>query len=211
MERPRLLNIPGENLPHVSHYFDDPHPFFRRKLVIVGGKNSAVEAAIRCHRAGARVSLSYRGQAFNPKSVKYWLLPEIEGFIRQGHIGFHPATVPVEITDTGVVLKRVESEESFLEPADFILLLIGYEADTTLFRMLGVTLEGENRGPTHNPETMETNVPGVYVAGTAAAGTQVHFKLFIENAHVHVDRIVAHLTGQPVRERVTKGYTLPES
>jgi len=211
MARPRRVGIPGEDLPHVSHYFIDPHPYFRRRLVIVGGKNSAVEAAIRCHRAGARVAMSYRKGMFNPKSVKYWLLPEIEGFIRQGHIDFFPETVPEQITGAVITLRNTRTGDVFDEPADFVLLLVGYEADTSLFTMAGVTLEGENRGPTHDPETMETNVPGLFVAGTAAAGTQTQFKLFIENSHVHVDRIVAKLTGKPVRLRATRGYSLPES
>jgi len=211
MASPRRLGIPGEDLPHVSHYFDDPHPYFRERLLIVGGKNSAVEAAIRCHRAGSKVTLSYRKSQFNPKSVKYWLLPEIESFVRQGHIAFHPETVPVRITDTQVTLEGVGRKQAIEVEADFVLLLTGYEADTRLFQMAGVTLEGENKGPVHDPETMETSVPGIYVAGTAAAGTQHQFRLFIENAHIHVDRIVAAITGKPLKERTTKGFTLPES
>ncbi len=211
MAAPRRLGIPGEDLPHVSHVFDEPHRYFRTRLLIVGGRNSAVEAAIRCHRAGARVCLSYRRGDFDPRSVKYWLLPEIESFIRQGHIAFHPGTVPVEITPSDVALKRTDGEERVRVPADFVLLLVGYVCDTRLFSMAGVALEGENQGPVYNPETMETNVPGIFVAGTAAAGTQHHFRLFIENAHAHVDRIVGTLTGRPVRERITRGFTLPES
>lgn len=211
MARPRLLQIPGEDLPHVSHYFEDPHPFFRRNVLIVGGRNSAVETAIRCHRAGAQVTLSYRQERFNTASIKYWLLPEIESFIRQGHIRFLPRTVPVSITQADVELYELDTDGTVRVEADFVLLLVGYEADPTLFRMAGVQLEGDNGGPVHHPDTMETNVPGLYVAGTAAAGTQVHFRLFIENAHVHVDRIIASITGTQVRERVTRGFTLPES
>ncbi len=211
MARPRRLGIPGEDLPHVSHYFTDPHPYFRRQLVIVGGKNSAVEAAIRCHRTGARVAISYRNVALPVKSVKYWLLPEIESFIRQGHVDFFPGTVPERITETAITLRSLSTGESIEEPADFVLLLTGYEADTSLFTMAGVPLEGENRGPVHDPDTMETTVPGLYVAGTAAAGTQNRFRLFIENAHVHVDRIVAAVTGEPLVIRPTPGYSLPES
>jgi thioredoxin reductase (NADPH) len=209
----RRLGIPGEDLPHVSHRFDEPHRYFRKDLVIVGGKNSAVEAALRCHRVGARVAISYRGDKLPEKSVKYWLLPEIESFIRQGHIAFHPRTVPVAIDPTGITLASVEDPAAppVRLPADFVLLLIGYRADTSLFEMAGVTLEGENKGPRHDPETMETDVPGLFVAGTAAAGTQHHFKLFIENSHVHVDRIVSRLTGRPMPPRVTRGFSLPES
>ncbi|HEX7879276.1 MAG TPA: NAD(P)-binding domain-containing protein [Candidatus Eisenbacteria bacterium] len=219
MAETRRLDIPGEDLPHVSHLFDEPHRYFRKRLMIVGGKNSAVEAALRCHRAGAQVAISYRGERLPEKSVKYWLLPEIESFIRQGHIGFHPGTVPVAIDPTGITLAPVVEPHGAADlngkqvrlSADFVLLLIGYRADTSLFEMAGVTLEGENRGPRHDPETMETDIPGLFVAGTAAAGTQHHFKLFIENSHVHVDRIVSRLTGCPMPQRVTRGFSLPES
>jgi thioredoxin reductase (NADPH) len=213
MAETRRLGIPGEDLPHVSHTFDEPHRYFRKRLVIVGGKNSAVEAALRCHRAGAHVTISYRGEAFPEKSVKYWLLPEIQAFVRQGHIGFHPRTVPTAIDPTGITLAPVDDPAAppVRLPADFVLLLIGYRADTALFAMAGVTLEGENKGPRHDPTTMETDVAGLFVAGTAAAGTQHHFKLFIENSHVHVDRIVSRLTGRPMPERVTRGFSLPES
>jgi thioredoxin reductase (NADPH) len=211
MARSRRLGIPGEDRPHVSHYFEDPHPYFHQKLVIVGGRNSAVEAAIRCHRAGAHVTLSYRQEQFRAQSIKYWLMPEIESFVRQGHIVFHPRTEPTTIGEDTITLKRLDGGAPLTLTADFVLLLVGYEADLSLFQMAGVTLEGENKGPVHDPETMETDVPGLYVAGTAAAGTQHQFRLFIENAHVHVDRIVAALTGTPVRERKTRGFTLPES
>ncbi len=214
MAETRRLDIPGEDLPHVSHLFDEPHRYFRRRLLVVGGKNSAVEAALRCHRAGAQVAISYRGERFPEKSVKYWLLPEIESFVKQGHIEFLPRTVPVAIGATTVSLSRLDeaADSNLLQvPADFVLLLVGYRADTTLFEMAGVTREGENRGPRHDPATMETDVPGVYVAGTAAAGTQHQFKLFIENSHVHVDRILSHLTGRPLPVRAARGFSLPES
>lgn len=211
MAFPMELGIPGESLPHVTHYFDEPHPYFRRRLLVVGGRNSAVEAAIRCHRAGARVTISYRGAEFPKESVKYWLLPEIEGFIRQGHIEFLPGTEAVEIRPTEAVLRHRGTGGLTTHPADFVLLMTGYRADLSLFRQAGVTLEGDNESPRHNPETMETDVPGLYVAGTAAAGTQRRFRLFIENCHVHVDRIVAHVTGRPVAPRITRGFSLPES
>jgi thioredoxin reductase (NADPH) len=207
MAAPRRLNIPGEDLPHVSHYFDEPHRYFRQQVLIVGGKNSAVEAALRCYRAGAKVSLSYRRERLDPKAIKYWLLPEIESLIRLGKIGFHPSTAPLRITPTHVTLAPVGDDPQpqptgfpYMQglqevPAQFVLLLVGYVADTTLFELAGVRLEGESRAPAHNPDTMETNVPGLFVAGTAAGGTQTRFRLFIENCHVHVQRIVQAITG----------------
>ncbi|HEY2588209.1 MAG TPA: NAD(P)-binding domain-containing protein [Tepidisphaeraceae bacterium] len=203
-DHPRRLNIPGEDLPHVSHYFQDPHPYFRKRLLVVGGKNSAVETALRCHHAGAYVSLSYRREQLDPKSIKYWLLPEINGLVADGKIGGLFDTLPTAITSNEVVLRPVHAANrangddvgnEVRVPADFVLLQIGYEQDTTLFELAGLELRGECRVPAYDERTMETSVPGIYVAGTAVGGTQDKYRLFIENCHVHVDRILAALTG----------------
>ncbi len=211
MAHPRLLHIPGEDLEHVSHYFDEPHTYFRKRVLIVGGKNSAVEAALRCHRVGAEVIVSYRGERFDPQSIKYWLHPEIESLIRQHRITFHGKTVPVSIEPGRVMLKQLDTDQPLRVEADFVLLLTGYVADTTLFEQLGVTLVGPNHAPQVDETTMQTNVPGVYIAGTAAAGTQNHFRLFIENCHVHVDRILAAITGRDQPPGTTRRYEHPES
>ncbi len=214
---PRKLNIPGEDLPHVSHYFQDPHYYFRRRVLIVGGKNSAVEAALRCYHAGAQVALSYRRSELNPKSIKYWLLPEINGLMEAGKIQAHFNTVPVEISREGVILAPADpttfapqTGERVTVPVDHVLLLTGYEADMSLCRMAGVELIGESQAPQHDAQTMETNVPGVYVAGTAVAGTQDRYRVFIENCHVHVERILAHLKGEVI-QTVEPVFTRPES
>jgi thioredoxin reductase (NADPH) len=190
---PRLINVPGEDLPHVSHYLGDPHKYFGTRLLIVGGRNSAVEAAVRCHRAGADVTISYRGADFDPKVVKFWLLPEVRALIRDGHVRFLPRTC-VESIAPGKV--RLSSGEI---PADFVLLMTGYRQDPKLFEMVGVTLQGDERAPVHDPETMETNVPGVFIAGTAVAGTPPRkVSVIVETCHVHVPRIVAAITGRRV-------------
>ena len=244
-DHPRRLNVPGEELPHVSHYFQDPHTYFGKRLLIVGGKNSAVEAALRCYQAGAHVSLSYRRAALPEKSIKYWLLPEIRGLIESGKMPAYFGTAPTEITATSVQLApsafEVTSQNNatgrFSPPppalpgragalsnsarpeltptltlprstgggnkgnpaisveADFVLALIGYEQDNTLFRLAGVEIRGDCGAPVFDEKTMETNVPGLYVAGTAVGGTQEKYTVFIENCHVHVDRIIASLTG----------------
>ena len=186
--------VPGADLPHVSYYFDEPHPYFRQRLLVVGGKNSAVEAAIRCYRAGVQVAISYRREAFS-ESIKYWLKPEIEWLIKTRAIQFFPNTIPVTITANSVTLASTDSDKTSEVPVDFVLALIGYEMDGSLLAGAGVELVGESRAPQINVETMETNVPGLFVAGTAAAGTQIRFKLFIENCHAHVVRIVRALTG----------------
>lgn len=196
MHHPRELGIPGEDLPHVSHYFDEPQRFFRQDLLIVGGKNSAVEAALRCARAGARVSISYRQSWFDENAIKYWLTPEIKALIDHGRIGYHPRTVPAAITPGATTLADVDAPgQTRSVPADFVLLLTGYTQDKSLFESAGVALVGENRAPQHDPATMMTGVEGLYVAGTAAAGTQERFSLYIENAHPHVAKIVASITG----------------
>jgi thioredoxin reductase (NADPH) len=200
LRHPELPAVPGADLPHVSHYFDEPHMYFGQRLLIVGGRNSAVEAAIRCHRAGATVAISYRKAEFSGQSIKYWLKPEIDGLTRTGEIAFYPHTSPTEITPTTVTLSRVDDASSSVPesrsvPADFVLLMIGYEMDHTLLKMAGVEVVGENQAPVLDPMTMQTGAPGVYVAGTAAAGTQINFRLFIENCHVHVVHILRSIAG----------------
>ena len=194
MHAPRLVNVPGEDLPHVSHYLADPHKYFAKRLLIVGGRNSAVEAAVRCHRAGADVTLSYRREDFDPKVVKFWLLPEVRALIRDGKVRFLPNTSVVEIR-SGSVLLAPQQEIA----ADFVLLMTGYRQDTTLLEMLGVELAGPAREPVHDPDTMETNVPGVFIAGTAVAGTPPRkVAVIVETCHVHVPRIVAAISGRRV-------------
>ena len=195
MHCPRRLKIPGEDLPHVSHYFDEPHRYFRRRLLVVGGKNSAAEAALRCYHAAAHVTISYRRDQFNPSSIKYWLLPELDGRIERGEIACFFSTTPTAISPTHVTLHQLNDGNDIDLPADDVLLLTGYVADMTLFEMLGVALIGEGRTPVFDDKTMQTNVEGVYVAGTAAAGSQIGYRLFIENCHIHTRRIVAALTG----------------
>jgi thioredoxin reductase (NADPH) len=196
MHRPRMLNVMGEDLPHVSHYLQDPHVYAGRRVLIVGGKNSAVEAALRLYRAGAHVTMSYRGGGFDPKRVKYWLRPELEWLISKGRINFHPRTLVQEITPQHVRLCSVDNQHSLAAiPADAALLLTGYVQDPSLFAHLGVELQGDAQAPRFDINTMETNIPGVYVAGTAAAGSQQRARLFIENSHIHVRRIVRDIAG----------------
>jgi thioredoxin reductase (NADPH) len=200
MHQPNPLHIPGEDLPHVTHYFRDPHDYFRRRLLIVGGRNSAVEAALRCWRVGANVTISYRHAQFDERRVKHWLLPDLYAQIEAGTIGFLPETVPVEITPAHVVLVPTVNGQATSGPplhyaTDFVLLNTGFRGEQHLLEMAGVELRGENRIPVFSPETMETNVPGLYLAGTVAAGIQQRYSLFIENCHDHVGKITAAMTG----------------
>jgi thioredoxin reductase (NADPH) len=206
--RPRRLGIPGEDLPHVHHAFVEPHRYFGRRVLIVGGKNSAGEAALRCWHAGAKVALSYRREAFAAKQIKYWLQPELEGRLDRGEIEGHLGTVPVAIEPGAVRLRRNDGSEVEVA-ADFVLVLIGFEQDRRLFDALGVETAGEAMAPVFDPDTMRAGgdaLPGLYVIGTATAGEQRRFAVFLENCHVHVDRVLAHLRGEapppaPVPER----------
>lgn len=205
-------------MAHVSHVLGDPHGYFGRDVLIVGGRNSAVEAAIRLYRGGARVSVSYRRARFS-KKVKYWLRPELLWLIETGRIGFYPESVVERIGADGVELVRSPLAEGSASgdgwretvAADDVLLLTGYVQDRGLFEMFGVGLEGELCRPVHDEDTMETDVGGVYVAGTAAAGTQLSgVTHFIETSHVHAERIAAALVGGKL-EVETPRFTLEES
>jgi thioredoxin reductase (NADPH) len=201
MAEANRLGIPGEDLPHVSHYFGNPHKYFRQDLVIVGGRNSALEAALRCWRIGARVTISYRRPDFDRERVKVFLTQEVDTLIEHHKLDFLPATVPVEITPGEIILApadengRATDGPRIRRPADFVLLATGFTADMRLFEEAGVDLTGPECEPVFDPATMETNVPGLYVAGTAAGGTQYHFTLFIETSHKHVVRIVEDIAG----------------
>ena len=207
-DHPRRLNIPGESLPHVDHYFKDPHDYFRKRVLIIGGKNSAVESALRCYHAGAQVALSYRRGMLPEKSIKYWLWPEINGLIEAGRIEAHFNSVPIAITPTHVTLKQQDRDVTV--QADFVLSLIGYEQDTTLFKKAGLQLEGSCQMPRFDPQTMETTIPNLYVAGTCVGGTQDKYQVFIENCHVHVGRITAAILGRRIETRDVE-FAQPES
>jgi len=206
MHAPRLLGIPGEDLPHVTHYFHDPHTYFGKRLLVVGGRNSAIEAAVRCQRVGANVTLSYRKSDFDPSVIKFWLLPEIRSMLRDNRVRFLPRTLPIEIRGGSVLLaptgedgRPVMTDLPSEVDADFVLLLTGYRQDTRLLEMAGIDMQGADRQPRYDPETMETNVPGVFIIGTAIAGTpRERVRVIVESCHVHIPRVVAAITGQPV-------------
>lgn len=155
-----------------------------------------METALRCWRSGSYVTISYRRAVFDETAIKHWLLPDINTQIRQGNIGFLPETRPIEIHPGSVTLERIPDGSRFSVQTDFVLLNTGFTADTTLYEKAGVNLLGTEKSPEYDPETMETNVPGLYVAGTTAAGSQSSYLLFIENTHVHVGKIIKSLTRQ---------------
>jgi thioredoxin reductase (NADPH) len=194
--RPRRLGVPGEDLPHVHRTIGEPHRFLGRRLLVVGGRNSACDSALRAFRCGAEVSLSYRGDDLHER-VKYWVRPELEAMIRSGQVRACFNTVPTAILQDRVQLRSLVDDGTTEIPVDDVLLEIGFEADASLLESLGARLEGEARSVVHDRDTMETTVPGLHVVGTAVAGTQSRFKVYIENCHVHARRVAAALAGDP--------------
>jgi thioredoxin reductase (NADPH) len=188
------MGIPGEDLPHVSHYFTSPHPYYRKPVVIVGGKNSAAEAALELYRAGAQVTMVHRRSALGD-SIKYWVKPDIENRIREGSIAGRFDTTALEITPASVIVEGPDGRDEL--PAHGVFLLTGYTSDNRLLRSAGVDLHPETCGPRHNPETFETNVRGLYVIGAMVAG-KASGRIFIENGRFHgqvaIERINASLS-----------------
>jgi thioredoxin reductase (NADPH) len=182
-----MIGVPGEDLPHVSHYYTQPHPFFRKRVVIVGGRNSAAEAALDIYRAGGHVTIVYRRPALG-ESIKYWVKPDIENRIKEAAIASRCNTRVVEIRPTNVLVEDQSGDREEL-PADAVFLLTGYGADTALLSNAGVALDPVTCGPMFDDQTFETNVPGLYVAGAVVAGKQSG-KIFIENGRFHGEQVV---------------------
>jgi thioredoxin reductase (NADPH) len=187
-DQPNALGVPGEDLPHVSHYFVEGHRHWRQKVVIVGGGNSAVDAALESWRAGADVTMILRGDGLHP-TVKAWVLPDINNRINEGSIKVRHRSRVRAITPTHV---SIANERGVTEdiPADRVLLMTGYRPDLGLLRSLGVPIDTESGVPAHDEATMATPVPGVYVAGVIAGGYDDN-RLFIENTRQHGELIVA--------------------
>jgi thioredoxin reductase (NADPH) len=186
-DHPNLIGVPGEDLPHVHHYYSEPHAYFRQRVVIVGGGNSAAESALECFRAGVQVTLVHRWPELKP-SIKYWVKPDIENRIKEGSVAARFNTCVTEITPTSVVVRTAGANKDEALPADAVLLLTGYRSDSNLLRAAGVHLN-ERCEPTLNPETFETNVPGLFLAGGAVTGNDTS-NIFIENGRFHGEKIV---------------------
>jgi thioredoxin reductase (NADPH) len=184
-DRPVMLNIPGEGLPHVRHFYGEPHPYYRQRVVVVGGGNSAAEAALELYRAGAAVTLVHRGPELK-STIKYWVRPDIENRLKEGSIAARFNSCAQEIKPTSIVVRGPQGPEEIA--ADAVFLLVGYRADTDLFVRAGVELNAR-QAPVFNPETFETNVPGLFVAGGALAGEDTG-TIFIENGRFHGEKIL---------------------
>jgi thioredoxin reductase (NADPH) len=196
-ESPNPLRVPGEDLPHVSHFFVEPHPYWQQRVVVVGGGNSAVEAALELCRVGARVTMVHFLSEFD-RGVKPWILPDITNRLKEGRVAVRWCSRVVEIGRSHVVVRHDPDGEPETIAADFVLALTGYTADLSLLRSVGVAVDETSGVPRHAPETMETNVPGVYIAGVLASGFDAN-KIFIENGREHGGRICAHIKSKPPR------------
>jgi bacillithiol disulfide reductase len=201
-DRPNFLGIPGEDLPHVHHYYGEPHPYYKQRVVIVGGGNSAAESALELFRGGAHVTLVHRNAELK-KSIKYWVRPDIENRIKEGSIAGRFNAVLSEIRPTSVMVRPCAAGEAREAdavgsakapggdeelPADAVFLLTGYHTDWDLMARAGIELLDRNV-PSHDPETFETNVPGLFLAGGAVCGRDTS-NIFIENGRFHGEKIV---------------------
>ncbi|MED4040419.1 YpdA family putative bacillithiol disulfide reductase [Niallia taxi] len=184
-DHPNYMNVPGEDLPKVSHYFKEAHPYFNHDVTVIGGKNSSVDAAIELVKAGARVTVLYRGTEYS-SSIKPWILPEFEALVRNDVIKMEFAAEVVEIKEKTLVYTKHGDTVEIAN--DFVFAMTGYHPDHQFIKLMGVEMETETGRPVFNPETMETNVEGIFIAGVIAAGNNAN-EIFIENGKFHGDQI----------------------
>jgi thioredoxin reductase (NADPH) len=187
---PNRMDVPGEDLPHVSHYYTEPHSFWRRNVVVIGGKNSAAEAALDMYRTGVNVTMVIRKNELG-STIKYWVRPDIENRIKAGQI--HALfNTEVKRIDPGCVVVSNHSGEKTI-PADQVFALTGYHPDFGFLRSMGISLDPETNKPSMNPQTHESNVPGIYVAGVVIGGNHTS-EIFIENGRFHGKQIITAIT-----------------
>lgn len=184
-DNPNFMGIPGEQLEKVSHYFKEAHPYFDMDVAVIGGKNSSVDAAIELEKAGARVTVLYRGAEYSP-SIKPWVLPEFEALVRSGVVDMVFSADVKEITEDSIVYDH-EGQTVKLKN-DHVFAMTGYRPDHAFLEKMGVKIEADTGRPYFNPETMETNVPGIFIAGVIAAGNNAN-EIFIENGRFHGGQI----------------------
>ncbi|WP_082918033.1 YpdA family putative bacillithiol disulfide reductase [Oceanobacillus sp. Castelsardo] len=180
-DQPNYIHVPGENLPKVMHYFKEPHPYFDKDVVVIGGKNSAVDATLELHKAGARVTVLYRGNEYST-SVKPWILPEFDSLVRNGRVNMVFNSQMTEITNDTVTYS-VDDQEYTIKN-DFVFAMTGYQPNVTFLEDIGVHVDKNTGKPDYNETTYETNVPGLYIAGVVASGFNNN-EIFIENGRFH--------------------------
>lgn len=187
---PNLMNIPGEELPKVKHYYKDPHYYAGQKVLVVGANNSAVDAALETYRKGAEVTMVIRESQIGER-VKYWVRPDIINRIKEGSIKAYFNSGLEEVREHEVIIQSPEGKLAI--PNDFVLAMTGYQPDFSFLRSIGIRIsDDEQQVPEHNPETMESNKKGIYLAGVVCGGMNTHL-WFIENSRVHAEKIVKQL------------------
>lgn len=187
---PNMMNIPGENLEKVKHYYTEPYPYAKQKIVIVGSSNSSVDAALETYRKGAEVTMIIRNAEISG-NVKYWVKPDIENRIAEGNIKVHFNSELLEIKENSVVFRNENGEIQEIDN-DFVLAMTGYLPDFNFLKNSGIDLQNECLNPVYNPETMESNIPNLYLAGVVCGGKDTHL-WFIENSRIHAEIIVQHI------------------
>jgi len=188
-DHPNFMDVPGEQLDKVHHYFKEAHPYFDMDVCVIGGKNSSVDAALELAKAGARVTVLYRGNEYS-SSIKPWILPEFDALVRHGLIQMEFRAHVKEIKEKSVVYE-VDGELKEIKN-DFVFAMTGYHPDHKFLKKMGVTIDGETGRPLYNPETMETNVEGIFIAGVIAAGNNAN-EIFIENGRFHGEQIAKEI------------------
>ncbi len=189
-ENPNRLGVPGEDLDKVSHRFSETHPYFGSRVAVVGGGNSAAETALELYRAGIEVTLVHRGETLSPH-LKYWVRPDIENRIERREIASHLGSAVEAIHPDSLTVRDRRGEVREI-PNDFVLPLIGYRPDYGFLESLGIRSEGPDRVPVTDPETLSTEIPGLYLAGGVVAGLRTN-RIFIENGRFHGEAIVRHI------------------
>lgn len=180
---PRILNIPGEDLPHVSHYYDEPYKYAKTRVVVVGGANSAVETSLDLFRNGAEVTVVHQFPGLD-KTAKYWIVPDLANRIKKNEVEAYFLHKVVEIREGVVKIQSLETDEKKEIAADFVFLMVGYRPDAEFMQKIGIQLKGAFFIPEIDPKTFETNVEGIYVAGSVVGGEETA-KIFIENGRDH--------------------------
>lgn len=199
-DHPNELNVPGSDLEKVNHYFKEGHPYFEMDVVVIGGKNSAIDAALELNKAGANVTVVYRGTDYSP-SIKPWILPEFDGLVRSGEISMLFESHVEKITENDIQI--LYKDQHFTQKNDFVFAMIGYHPDHQFLRQIGIQIDEETGRPIIEESTMESNINGIYIAGVLAAGNNAN-EIFIENGRFHGKQIAQAIEIKEQEKRLPK-------
>lgn len=187
-DNPNRLGVPGEDLPKVSHYYSESHPYFRKKVAVIGGNNSAAESALELYRSGAEVTLIHRGEAMG-RQIKYWVLPDINNRIERREITACFRSRVVKINEGDITIATPDGKKTMAN--DAVFAMTGYHPDASFLTAMGIRVDPETLAPDHHPETLETNVKGIYLAGSIVSGKMTN-RIFIENGRFHGQQMFRH-------------------